>query len=51
MEHSLNCKTEKFCPRGNITLKSIRAGTAIIDQINFSKQDIKELKVNIDYPN
>ncbi|CAH0717225.1 unnamed protein product, partial [Brenthis ino] len=44
MEHSLNCKTEKFCPRGNITLKSIRAGTAIIDQSNFSKQDIKELK-------
>lgn len=49
MEHSINCKNEKYCPRGNITLKSIRAGIAIVDQINFSKQDLKELKVLILY--
>ncbi|CAH2091905.1 unnamed protein product [Euphydryas editha] len=44
MEHSLNCNFEKYCTRGTITLKSIRAGTAVIDQINFNKKHIDELK-------
>ncbi|CAG9563634.1 unnamed protein product [Danaus chrysippus] len=44
MEHSLNCKTEKFCPRGSISLRSMRTGTAVIEQINFNKQHISQLK-------
>ncbi|CAB3224954.1 unnamed protein product [Arctia plantaginis] len=45
IEHSINCKSEKYCSRGNISLKSIRAGAgAIIDQEPLSKDHIKELK-------
>ncbi|XP_034825701.1 ER membrane protein complex subunit 10 [Maniola hyperantus] len=44
LEHNINCKNEKFCSRGNISLKSIRAGTAIIGQISFSKNHLAELK-------
>ncbi|KAJ2950688.1 hypothetical protein O0L34_g8948 [Tuta absoluta] len=44
IEHSLYCNGEKFCPRGNISLKSIRAGTGVIDQIHFSKQHIQALQ-------
>ncbi|XP_075972831.1 ER membrane protein complex subunit 10 [Anticarsia gemmatalis] len=45
IEHSINCNTEKYCSRGNISLKSIRAGAgAIIDQIPFTKEHIDELK-------
>ncbi|XP_045459670.1 ER membrane protein complex subunit 10 [Melitaea cinxia] len=44
LEHSLNCNYEKYCSRGSITLKSIRAGTAVIDQISFNKDHIEELK-------
>lgn len=45
IEHSLNCKSEMYCSRGNILLKSIRAGTgAIIDQIAFSQDHIDDLK-------
>ncbi|XP_023949333.2 ER membrane protein complex subunit 10 [Bicyclus anynana] len=44
LEHNINCKNEKFCSRGNISLKSIRAGTAIISQISFTKDHIDELK-------
>ncbi|OWR42639.1 hypothetical protein KGM_211848 [Danaus plexippus plexippus] len=44
MEHTLNCKTEKYCPRGSISLRSIRTGTAVIEQVNFNKKHISELK-------
>ncbi|KAF9411807.1 hypothetical protein HW555_009504 [Spodoptera exigua] len=44
IEHSLNCGTEKYCPRGNIALKSIRAGAAVVDQIHFNKGHIEALK-------
>ncbi|CAK1551742.1 unnamed protein product [Leptosia nina] len=44
VDHSLNCASEKYCKRGTITLKSIRAGTAIIDQIPFNRKHIKELQ-------
>uniref|UniRef100_A0A2H1VLM8 ER membrane protein complex subunit 10 n=1 Tax=Spodoptera frugiperda TaxID=7108 RepID=A0A2H1VLM8_SPOFR len=44
IEHSLNCGTEKYCPRGNIALKSIRAGAAVVDQIQFNKGHIEALK-------
>ncbi|XP_045492132.1 ER membrane protein complex subunit 10 [Colias croceus] len=44
IEHSLNCKEDKYCNRGNISLKSIRAGTATIDQNPLSQQHIDELK-------
>lgn len=47
IEHSLNCGTEKYCPRGNIALKSIRAGAAVVDQIQFNKGHIEALKVFI----
>lgn len=45
IEHSLNCENVKYCSRGNISLKSIRAGVSVIDQIQFNKQHIEELKV------
>lgn len=46
IEHSLNCGHDKYCSRGNISLKSIRAGsTSVIEQIPFTKQHIDELKV------
>ncbi|PZC81986.1 hypothetical protein B5X24_HaOG211542 [Helicoverpa armigera] len=44
IEHSLNCGDENYCSRGNIALKSIRAGASVIDQIPFTKQHIEELK-------
>ncbi|RVE43108.1 hypothetical protein evm_012249 [Chilo suppressalis] len=44
IEHSLNCNTETFCSRGNISLKSIRSGTPVVDQILFTKHHIEELK-------
>ncbi|CAK1578297.1 unnamed protein product [Parnassius mnemosyne] len=44
IQHSLNCNGEKYCTRGNISLKSIRAGTSIIEQINFNEKHIDELK-------
>ncbi|XP_049865038.1 ER membrane protein complex subunit 10 [Pectinophora gossypiella] len=44
IEHSLNCNGNKYCPRGNISLKSIRAGTAVIDQTHFNNKHIQELK-------
>ncbi|CAG9791929.1 unnamed protein product [Diatraea saccharalis] len=44
IEHSLNCNTEKFCTRGNISLKSIRSGSSVIDQISFTKEHIEELE-------
>lgn len=44
IQHSINCNNEKFCSRGNISLKSIRSGTSVIDQISFNKQHIEELK-------
>ncbi|XP_028177340.1 ER membrane protein complex subunit 10 [Ostrinia nubilalis] len=44
IEHSLNCGSEKYCKRGNISLKSIRAGTSVIDQITFGRQHIDELR-------
>ncbi|XP_041972830.1 ER membrane protein complex subunit 10-like [Aricia agestis] len=44
IEHALHCNGNKFCSRGNISLKSLRAGVATIDQIQFNKQHITELK-------
>ncbi|VVC87221.1 unnamed protein product [Leptidea sinapis] len=44
IDHSINCKGEKFCNRGNVSLKSIRAGNALIDQIPFTTEHIDELK-------
>ncbi|KAI8440170.1 hypothetical protein MSG28_001561 [Choristoneura fumiferana] len=44
IQHTLNCGNEQFCHRGTISLKSIRSGTAVIDQISLSKQHIEELK-------
>ncbi|KAM3968154.1 ER membrane protein complex subunit 10 [Aphomia sociella] len=44
IEHTLNCKDTKFCSRGNIALKSIRAGISTIEQIPFTKQHIEQLK-------
>ncbi|CAG4964838.1 unnamed protein product [Parnassius apollo] len=44
IQHSLNCNGEKYCTRGNISLKSIRAGTSIIEQITFNEKHIDELK-------
>ncbi|KAJ0179292.1 hypothetical protein K1T71_005004 [Dendrolimus kikuchii] len=44
IEHSINCKSEKYCQRGNVSLKSIRAGTSVIEQIDFNQQHIDELK-------
>ncbi|XP_068627896.1 ER membrane protein complex subunit 10 [Battus philenor] len=44
IQHSLNCIEERFCKRGNISLKSIRAGTSIIEQISFKKQHLQQLK-------
>ncbi|XP_030037489.2 ER membrane protein complex subunit 10 isoform X2 [Manduca sexta] len=43
IEHSLRCN-EAFCPRGNISLRSIRAGTSIIDQIPLSEMHLEELR-------
>ncbi|KAJ8724972.1 hypothetical protein PYW07_015930 [Mythimna separata] len=48
IEHTINCGSEKYCSRGNIALKSIRAGAAVIDQIQFNKQHIDELKTLAD---
>ncbi|CAH0628940.1 unnamed protein product [Chrysodeixis includens] len=45
IEHSLNCGRDKYCSRGNISLKSIRAGsTSLIEQIPFTRQHIAELQ-------
>ncbi|XP_046978558.1 ER membrane protein complex subunit 10 isoform X1 [Vanessa cardui] len=44
IEHTLNCKHEEYCARGSISLKSIRTGIPIIDQINFNDGHINELK-------
>lgn len=44
IEHTLVCNGEKHCHRGSISLKSMRAGASIIDQIQFSKQHVEELK-------
>ncbi|XP_028037582.1 ER membrane protein complex subunit 10 [Bombyx mandarina] len=44
LEHSLNCNDEKFCHRGSITLKSIRTGVPIIDQILFNEKHLEALK-------
>ncbi|CAH4033486.1 ER membrane protein complex subunit 10 [Pieris brassicae] len=44
VEHSLNCNGDKYCNRGTISLKSIRAGTAIIEQTAFNNNHIEELK-------
>ncbi|XP_026765078.2 ER membrane protein complex subunit 10 [Galleria mellonella] len=44
IEHTLNCKDGKYCSRGNISLKSIRAGIATIEQTPFTKQHIEQLK-------
>lgn len=44
IEHSINCKSDKYCHRGNISLKSIRAGTSVIEQIDFNKEHIDELQ-------
>ncbi|CAH2268155.1 jg8162 [Pararge aegeria aegeria] len=48
LEHNINCKNENFCSRGNISLKSIKAGSAVIDQISFTKSHIDELKEHAD---
>lgn len=45
MEHSLNCENGKYCNRGTISIKSIRTGTSVIDQITFGRTHIDELKV------
>ncbi|XP_026491718.2 ER membrane protein complex subunit 10 isoform X1 [Vanessa tameamea] len=44
VEHTLNCKYEEYCARGSISLKSIRTGIPVIDQINFNDGHINELK-------
>ncbi|XP_063379827.1 ER membrane protein complex subunit 10 [Cydia fagiglandana] len=44
IQHTLNCKGEQYCSRGNIALKSIRSGTSVIDQIPFNKQHIEDLE-------
>ncbi|KAL0839508.1 hypothetical protein ABMA28_016213 [Loxostege sticticalis] len=44
MEHSLNCENGKYCNRGTISIKSIRTGTSVIDQITFGRTHIDELK-------
>nr|XP_026491718.1 ER membrane protein complex subunit 10 isoform X1 [Vanessa tameamea] len=44
IEHTLNCKYEEYCARGSISLKSIRTGIPVIDQINFNDEHINELK-------
>lgn len=47
IEHSINCNGEKYCPRGSISLKSIRAGAgAIVEQAPFTKEHIDELKAS-----
>ncbi|XP_026491720.2 ER membrane protein complex subunit 10 isoform X2 [Vanessa tameamea] len=45
VEHTLNCKYEEYCARGSISLKSIRTGIPVIDQINFNDGHINELKI------
>ncbi|XP_014355826.2 ER membrane protein complex subunit 10 [Papilio machaon] len=49
IQHSLNCNGEKYCTRGNISLKSLRAGASIIEQIPFQQQHINELKELADF--
>ncbi|KAG7305425.1 hypothetical protein JYU34_009496 [Plutella xylostella] len=43
IEHTLACGGG-YCTRGNIGLKSIRSGSAVIDQTPFTKQHIDALK-------
>ncbi|CAH2063353.1 unnamed protein product, partial [Iphiclides podalirius] len=43
IQHSINCGGEKYCARGTISLQSLRAGTPIIEQMQFNEQHINEL--------
>lgn len=45
LQHKLNCKDEGYCIRGNISLKSLRSGAAIIEQLPFTNDHIEDLKV------
>ncbi|KOB75950.1 Uncharacterized protein OBRU01_06549, partial [Operophtera brumata] len=43
IQHNLNCNNGNYCKRGSVSLKSIRAGTSVVDQIQFNKNHIEEL--------
>lgn len=44
IHHNLNCNSDIFCDRGTISLRSLRSGSAVIDQKPFTKDHIEHLK-------